>query len=161
MLSVIRSLRELNFSQLMDVYLEGNLDKAEEGLSLLEAEQDFYRYLQEVFFPTPGAVYCIWSEDGCYVSALRLEPYRDGWLLEALETAPKHRRRGYGRRLLEAVTQMPEFTRIYSHIHRNNTASLGLHEVCGFRRILDYGVYIDGSVNRHTFTYVYQSCKSE
>ena len=153
MLHMARSLRELEFSRLMEIYIEANLEKAEEGLTLLEAEQDFYQYLREVFFATPGALYFVWVEKGRYISALRLEPYQDGWLLAALETAPEHRRKGYGRKLMEAVLSLPEFDRIYSHIHRNNLPSIGLHEACGFQKILDYGVYIDGSVNRYTLTY--------
>lgn len=153
MLHIAKSLRELDFSRLMEIYIEGNREKAAEGLTLLEAEQDFYQYLRGVFFRVPGACYFVWVEDGAYVSALRLEPYREGWLLEALETAPDRRRMGYGRRLVESVLVLPEYPRIYSHIHRDNLPSLGLHEACGFRKVLDYGVYIDGSVNRHTVTY--------
>ena len=153
MLHIAKSLRELDFSRLMEIYIEGNREKADEGLTLLQAEQDFYQYLREVFFRVPGACYFVWVEGGAYVSALRLEPYRDGWLLEALETAPDRRRMGYGRRLVESVLVLPEYERIYSHIHRENAPSLRLHEACGFRRILDYGVYIDGSVNRYTATY--------
>lgn len=156
MLHMARKLGELDFSRLMEVYMEGNLEKAEEGITLLDAEQDFYQYLREVFFATPGALYFVWTEGKRYVSALRLEPYRDGWLLEALETAPEYRRKGYGRALVEAVLEVPELGRIYSHIHRNNLPSIGLHEACGFRKILDYGVYIDGSVNRYTFTYCWE-----
>ncbi len=153
MLRIVHSLKDLNFSQLMDVYIEGNLEKREVGLSLLEAEQDFYQYLQEVFFPTRGACYCLWEERGCCVSAMRLEPYRDGWLLEALETRPDRRRCGYGKMLVEQVISMEKFKPIYSHIHRRNTASLRLHEKCGFEKILDYAVYIDGSVNDRCVTY--------
>lgn len=153
MLHMARKLGELDFSRLMEVYMEGNLEKAEEGVTLLEAEQDFYQYLREVFFATPGALYFVWTEGKRYVSALRLEPYQDGWLLAALETAPEYRRKGYGKALVEAVLALPEYSRIYSHIHWKNTPSIALHEACGFQKILDYGVYIDGSVNRYTFTY--------
>ena len=153
MLYIAHTLRELDFSRLMEIYMEGNLEKTQDGLTLLEAEQDFYQYLRQVFFRTPGARYFVWTEGGRYRSALRLEPYRDGWLLEALETAPDHRRKGYGRALVEAVLALPGYERIYSHIHRENFPSLRLHESCGFQKILDYGVYIDGSVNRYTLTY--------
>lgn len=157
MLQIVHSLKELKFSQLMEVYIEGNREKAKEGLSLLEAEQDFYQYLREVFFPTRGACYCLWEEEGRYISALRLEPYRDGWLLEALETRPDCRRRGYGQQLVRSVAALPEFSKIYSHIHRKNVPSLRLHEACGFEKILDYAVYINGSVNDHCVTY----CRTE
>ena len=141
------SLGQLNFSSLMEIYIEGNLEKVEEGLTLLQAEQDFYQYLREDFFRVPGAVYCVWEDAGEYVSALRLEPYRDGWLLEALETAPKRRRQGHGEKLIRAVLKEPEFGKIYSHVNKRNGASLAIHEKCGFRRVSEQAVYIDGSVN--------------
>lgn len=161
MLHIIHSLNEINFSSLMQVYMEGNLEKAEDGLTLLEAEQDFFQYLRDVFFPTSGARYCIWAEKGIYVSALRLEPYRDGWLLEALETDPRYRRKGYALQLVRSVTARPEYAKIYSHVHRRNVPSMMLHEACGFTKILDYAAYIDGSVNRHCVTLCYEYRKPE
>ena len=107
MLILARSIRDLSFSRLMEVYIEGNLENAEEfypdlteGQKLMQAEQDFYQYLNKVFFRTSDAVYAIWEEQGTYVSALRLEPYRDGLLLEAFETAPPSRRQGYAEKLI-------------------------------------------------------------
>lgn len=157
MLRIMKSLGEVNFSALMEIYIEGNLEKAENGRTLLEAEQEFYQYLREVFFSTPGARYCVWTEGEAYISALRLEPYRDGWLLEAVETRPDQRRKGYGSKLLSAVAALPEFSKLYSHIHRRNGPSLRLHERCGFEKVLEYAVYIDGSVNDHCLTY----CRTE
>ena len=159
MLLVVEKLKDLSFSQLMDVYEEGNRENAEElwpnldpAQQILLAEQEFYQYLRQVFFPTENARYYIWEEKGHYVSALRLEPYRDGMLLEALETAPSQRKKGYAVQLIQAVqTACPE-QKLYSHVSKRNTASLGTHEKCGFRRIADYAVYADGSVNSRSFT---------
>lgn len=152
LLKIAHSLRELDFSQLMEVYLEGNLEKAEEGLSLLQAEQDFYVYLRDDFFKISGAVYCIWQEAGRYISALRLEPYKDGWLLEALETRPDQRQRGMAFALIRQVQKLPEYGMLYSHVHKQNRASLAVHEKCGFRRIGESAAYIDGSVNSRACT---------
>ncbi len=159
MLLLAKSIRELSFEKLMEVYEEGNRENGQEnwpglpqGQQMLRAEQDFLQYLREVFFPVPGAVYCVWQVDGRYASALRLEPYRDGLLLEALETVPGERRRGYARALLRAVlARFPE-KKIYSHVGKRNFASLAVHEQCGFRRIQDYAVYVDGSVNQRSWT---------
>ena len=148
MLLVAQTLKQLNFSGLMEVYIEGNLEKAEEGLTLLQAEQEFYAYLRDDFFKVPGAAYCVWQEQGEYVSALRLEPYKDGWLLEALETKPRCRRMGYGEKLIRQVLALPGYGRIYSHVHKRNAASLAIHEKCGFRRIAEQAAYVDGSVNQ-------------
>ena len=159
MLYIVKNLKELDFSQLMAVYEEGNLENGAElwpelpeGLRLIRAEQAFHQYLRECFFCTPEAVYCIWQEGGRYVSALRLEPYQDGLLLEALETAPDCRRKGYAFALMEAVLGEYGAQKIYSHVSKRNKASLRTHENCGFRKVLDYAVYVDGSVRHNAVT---------
>ena len=157
MLLVAHGLRELDFPKLMEVYMEGNLEKAAEGSSLLEAEEDFRQYLRESFFAVPGAAYYVWIQGGRYVSALRLEPYKDGLLMEALETAPEYRRMGHAGALLRAVLKAEGTRPIYSHIAKGNVASLRTHERCGFRRVLEYAVYIDGSVNRRACTMILEA----
>ena len=162
MLIIANNLRELSFGKLMEVYAEGNLENGcdlwpdeLEARQIALAEQEFYNYLQQVFFRTPHAQYLIWEVKGRYVSALRLEPYRDGLLLEALETAPVERRKGYAEALLRATLEHAGDVKIYSHVGKKNIASLRTHEKCGFRRMLDYAVYADGSVNNLCDTLLY------
>ena len=158
MLLLAKKCSELNFSQLMAVYEESNLENAQmlwqdlsESEQLLRAEREFYGYLREDFFRTPESYYAIWEEDGQYRSALRIEPYQDGVLLEALETRPDCRGKGYATMLMQAVLTR-ETRKIYSHVSKKNTASLRTHERCGFRKILDHAVYIDGSVSSNSVT---------
>ena len=126
MLIVAKSLKDLRFSELMQVYAQSNLEAAKERkhlpsmFALQLAEQDLRQYLQEVFFRTPGARCCIWEESGRYVSALRLEPYRDGLLLAALETAPDDRNRGYASILVREVQKYlarQGNVKLYSHVN--------------------------------------------
>lgn len=166
MLLTFDKLKDLSFSGLMAVYEEGNKENGEEfwpdmeeGQRLLRAEQEFHQYLREIFFPTEGAVYCIWEERGHYVSALRLEPYRDGLLLEALETAPEERRKGYAAMLIRAVQQQYRGQKIYSHVHKRNFPSLKTHETCGFQRIAENAVYADGSVTDRSCTLCWEEEK--
>lgn len=154
MLILAKSMREISFGSLMEVYRESCRENGREfwpretpERQLALAERDYYGYLTESFFTTEGAVYAIRQTEGRYVSALRLEPYRDGLLLEALETAPDCRRRGYAGMLIRAVLEQFAGTKIYSHVGKGNAPSLRTHEACGFQRILEYAVYIDGSVN--------------
>ena len=154
MLCITRKLTDLSFFSLMEVYEESNRENAaafwpnasaEDARQM--AEQEFYQYLREIFFPTPNAVYALWIEGEKYRSALRLESYRDGLLLSALETAPDQRCKGYAEALVCGVlAQFPD-TKIYSHVHKANVPSLKLHEKCGFQRIMEHSVYLDGSVN--------------
>lgn len=153
MLLIAKGLGALDFSKLMEVYAEGNRENGEEFYpsepphrQILLAEESFYQYLREVFFRTAGAYYAVWTLEGRYVSALRLEPYRDGLLLEALETAPEMRRKGYAAALIRAVLEEVGDTPVYSHVRKRNTASLKAHAACGFQRVLEHAACIDGSV---------------
>ena len=162
MLIVAKSLEELNFPELMKIYVEGNREHGEEmwpdktekeQLSL--AEQDFHSFLRDRFFSKPEAVYMIQEAEGRYVSALRLEPNRDGLLLEALETLPGERRKSYAVSLISAVQRWlkarGEVT-LYSHVSKRNEASLRTHRRCGFEIYLDHTVYQDGSRKDNAYT---------
>lgn len=157
MLLIAKRLAELDFPALMDIYIEGNREKADEygDGGLLQAEREFYDYLREVFFRQRDAFYAVWVEQGKYVSALRLEPYKDGWLLEALETAPDHRKRGCAKALMGSVLEMMGQSVIYSHVSKRNEASLRTHYACGFVKHLDHVVYLDGSVSHRGITLQY------
>ena len=158
MLKIYSKLDELCFGELMLVYEEGNKENAQDryprmdrNAALLKAEQDFYNYLHDVFFPTKNAFYAVWEEKGKYVSALRMEPFQDGMLLEALETRPEFRRQGFAKKLLAEVMSKIE-GKIYSHVNKHNDASLAVHYACGFQKISNVAVYIDGSSALWCFT---------
>ena len=159
MLRTIHTMEELDISGWMEVYREGHEENGayfypdeppERALHL--AEEDSRRFL-EGFFQIPGAQYWIWEEEGRYVSCLRLKPDRDGLLLEALETRPDGRRRGFGKQLiLSVLSHLPRGTKIYSEISKENLPSLAIHRVCGFSQVLDYGLQEDGSKADHCVT---------
>lgn len=165
MLYVISSMAELNTEQLMAVYREGNIENGSEFFpdldkdeQLNKAEFSFIDYLRQDFFRQKGAAYYVWASDGAYRSALRLEPYQDGLLLEALETAPGSRRKGYAYSLMCAVLAYLKNERaavVYSHVNKRNIASLKIHEKCGFRRIKESATYIDGTVTQNSCTMCY------
>lgn len=163
MLRIINRMGQLNFRQLMDVYEEGNRENASqlfpkepEEQGILLAEQSFYQYLRECFFVVPEAFYAVWELNGRYVSALRMEPYQDGFLLEALETLPTERRKDYASELIKAVLEHMGQAKIYSHVSKKNMASLRTHEKCGFHRTLEHAVYADGSVLSNSCTFCSQ-----
>lgn len=162
MIIFANSMQGFSFGKLMEVYIEGNLEKAREdyldmpelaGLQL--AEKDFYCYLKDCFFRTEGAVYSILEVGGQYVSALRYEPYMDGFLISALETKPSERMKGCAYNLLMDV--LPQIGgKVYSHVAKKNAASLAVHKKCGFRIISDQARYLDGSVNSRAYTLCYE-----
>ncbi len=164
MLEIINALDKLPFGELMCVYEEGNRENGAErypklsaNLQLLEAEQDFYAYLK-CFFKQDDSFYALWRQDGMLVSALRIEPYQDGWLLAALETKPDQRNRGFAKALMtELLSYLEETNRLpaYSHIGKRNLSSQMVHITCGFQEILPYSVYADGRANDFCKTYCY------
>lgn len=165
MLKIIHSFNELEFGSLVTVYEQSNRESGEENdpeLSpaeqQLQAEQRFYSYLRYEFFKDTRAFYALWVPQGRCVSALRIEPYRDGYLLSGLETLPISRGKGYATSLVKAVLSfMSEKTSglLYSHVKRDNLASLAVHKACGFEKYLDHAVYIDGSVFHDSVTLLY------
>lgn len=167
-LLIIHSLRELNFRELMDVYVQTNRKSGRDNYpflsepqQMLMAEQDVYTYLKECFFNQPDAYYLIWAPTDRYKAALRLETYRDGYLITALETVPEGRRMGYASNLLNQVKvflSTKNAAKIYAHIHKKNIASMSLHISCGFSKILDYAILLDGSVLRSYDTYCFVLC---
>ena len=89
MLKIVRKMGQLPFSALMGVYEEENLalgrrrwPREPESRQLALAEEVFREYLETVFFRQEGALYALWLREDRCVSALRLEPYRDGLLLD-------------------------------------------------------------------------------
>ena len=160
MLTIAKCFEDLDFPALMRLYREGNKENGavfypqeapETRLAL--AERDFRAYLLEDFFSKSGVRYCIWEEHTVYLSALRLEPFDNGLLLEALETHPDHRLRGHAKALILAVlAKLPQGTRIYSHVDKENTPSLATHLRCGFSILHDYTVQSGGERCDYEYT---------
>jgi len=167
MLRVASSMNQLNFRQLMNVYQESNQKNGAVNYPRLSApeqairaEDEMYRYLRDCVFATKMGFCGIWELDGLYVSALRIEQYRDAWLLTALETLPEVRNKGYGTLLVRGVLSYLEemgTATVFSHIAKGNGASIAVHKACGFDQVLDYAVFMDGSVTQaySTFRHVF------
>ena len=160
MLRIFRSFRDMDFEKLMDVYQQSNLENAKAifpddppAVQQYKAWDAFAEYLRDDFFRVKGAFYAVWEADNRYICALRMEPFEDGLLLEALETMPAYRRAGYAAKLICAVLEMlPDGSAVYAHVHKRNGASLATHRRCGFSECLDYAKYVDGTVSRYACT---------
>ncbi len=140
MLKLYSSLRELPVEALLDIYTLTPRQR-----------QDTLDYLRRDFFRTPGAMVAIWEGEGQFLSALRLEPYKDGLLVCALETHPAHRNRGHAAALLQAVRQTLPGP-LYAHVAKTNAPSLAAHQKTGFQIIQDTARYLDGSVDGRCYT---------
>ena len=151
MLLIARKISDLSYGKLMEVYRETVTSAAKENFphepefqALQQAEQDWYQYLKESFFRTKDVFAAVWVVDGKYASIFRAEPFMDGYLIAGLETAPELRGKGYGTQLLNAALNQMQGN-VYSHILKTNTASIRVHEKCGFRKYLDTAWCLDGS----------------
>ena len=165
MLQIITSRKQLDISQILQVYRQSlqksgavNYPQLDDNCQLIEAEQDFYFYLLD--FLIEPETYCFaWNVAGKYASILRVEPYRDGVLIEGLETHPELRKQGYAKKLLNSVLEYLNRNgtcNVYAHISKDNTASQKTHLSCGFCCVADYAAYIDGSVDYKSDTYLYK-----
>ena len=142
MLHIAKSIDDLDIEKLMLLY---------------SGDDELLRYLQDTFFDGGASCYVILDDGVRYLSALRLEPYKDGLLLSGFQTHPDFRNRGYGTMLLERVVKLfsVDGMNIYSHIHNRNGASLKLHSRCGFKKLSDAAVLLDGTVTSQYITMVY------
>lgn len=103
--------------------------------AIREEEQYFVEKFLGKFMSKNENTYYVWEVDGEWVSALRLTKLDGYYFMEALETAPEHRKKGYASELIKAVIQKFEEvgpTVIRSNVRKTNAASLATHQKCGF-----------------------------
>lgn len=129
----------------MDIYEESNW----ENLSMAESDIDeksdkniLYQkvrgahtdYLKNDFLKSGKNYMAILIDEKSYLSALRLYDEGKFFLLEALETNPNFRRKGYGEKLLSKVLDnLANREEIRSEVGKNNEKSLKLHKKLGFK----------------------------
>lgn len=141
----------LDPARLMEIYREGNEenadclypDLADKAEAVRRVEADFQDYLRRDFFSREGSHYLILEDNGLWVSALRLSCVEEGlWYLEALETRPDCRRRGYGAKILTEALEYLKGKgpfRLCDCVSKRNVPSLKTHEKCGFSVAADPG----------------------
>ena len=164
MLIKITEYRKLDPRKLMKVYSESNdentgyffPDEPDKKAAVRKVEAGFLDFLKNAFFNRPDAAYWILEVNGAYVSALRTCMIQEGlYYLEALETRPDCRRKGYGTMLLSGVADSMKEKgpfRLCSCVGKKNAASLRTHEKSGFHVVSEEGYdYLDGEADNHDF----------
>ena len=97
----------------------------------------------------------IWEEKSRYNAALRLEPYRDGFLLSGLQTRSEERGKGFASKLVLAALEFMKVDGIkilYSHVDKKNDPSFSLHSKFGFQVYSNHAILLDGSVSNKYYT---------
>ena len=150
MLRKITEYGDLDERKLMDIYSESNYEntdyffpeETDKEKAVRQVEAGFLDFLKNDFFSKPEAAVWVYEESGTWFSALRTCRIRDVYFLEALETRPDQRRKGYAALLLSAVVDALKKQgpfRLYDCVSKRNTASLKTHEKCGFRIVSEEG----------------------
>ena len=165
MLLKIESYKDINERKLMDVYAESNFENVEYffpdekdiSVGVKKVEEGFLNFLKNDFFTKEKATYWVLEENGVWVSATRtcfIKP--DILYLEALETMPKERNKGYGYKLLSLMIEEVKKEgnlRICDCVSKKNIASLKTHEKCGFKIVSDKGNdYLNNDIDDHCFS---------
>lgn len=168
MILTIKNYSELDGRRLIELYSEGNIENADELYPYMEdraqavrkVEDDFLDFLKNSFFAAEGSEYFILDENGEWVSALRTSRIRDGlYYMEALETRPDMRQRGYAKKLLlEALGELKKrgAFEFYSSVHKKNEPSIRTHLAAGFSIVAENGYdYLRDKANDYNFGFGY------
>lgn len=151
MLLTFRTGEGIDGRQLIDIYGESNLENTayfypeltDKALALKNVERDFLGYIKEEFLAAGENLLLVWEEQGIWVSALRLYLVGDRrYYIEALETHPSYRRKGYGARLLRETAELLKKSGAFclrSNVSKNNAASIATHKACGFSVVSESG----------------------
>lgn len=168
MLLTLHELKDSDKRKLMDIYAEGNLENVDyfypdcknksKGLEMIENE--FCDYIRRDFFKNKENTYFVLEKEGIWISALRLYKLKDFYYLEALETHPKYRRRGYGTELLLGMLSLlREEGRLIvrDNVRKSNIPSLACHRKCGFEIEHENAInYLTGHINENCYGMVYR-----
>lgn len=139
---------DVDLEKLMDIYEQSNWENLSMAKSIIGKNSDKFdenylyqvvrkshkAYISDDFLKNHRNKLAVLIDDGEYLSALRLFYKGDYYLLEALETNPKHRRSGYGERLVrEVITLLDKGSVIKSEVAISNEKSLKLHKKVGYK----------------------------
>lgn len=135
MLNIVTQIDENTISRLMSVYSESmnymRINFADDD----EMCAAYASFLWE-FVKNPKQMIIVETSDDEWVSALRaIETIEGHWFLEAVETKPEERKKGFGKDLLRHTIDYLKsigMTELTCTISKNNFRSQALHEKCGF-----------------------------
>ena len=135
MLNLVAQVDENAVFQLMSLYSESMKKIKKHFTSDAEMCEAYASFLQD-FVKNPKQLILVEVSDDEWVSALRaIETMEGHWFLEAVETKPEKRKKGFGKNLLYHTIDylknigMKELT---CTISKNNLKSQALHKKCGF-----------------------------
>ena len=144
MIIEINTFDQVDGRKLMDVYRESNTENTDyfypnvsnKDDALQKVECDYLNYIENDFLANNKNRYMVLEHDGLWVCALRLYCIDDKlYYIEALETHPEYRRKGYAAQLLTDVIDLLKERGAYmirDCVDKKNMASLLTHQKVGF-----------------------------
>ncbi len=148
-LIVFDSFNEVNADEFLKIYKESSMDNSVRWYPALNAkdalkkyEAGYLEYMQNEFFINGRRLFVL-ADKAHYYCALRMTELSSGkYYLEALETNPAFRKKGFGKELILQTEKLlkeqnSELT-IISHVEKDNVASLNTHFSAGFKITADY-----------------------
>lgn len=176
MLIEIKELSDRDAISLMAVYKESNkknisyffpeIQDEKQGLNMIEEE--YTKWLRDDFLKSKNTFCYVWIENDLWVSSLRLHCIDSKiYFIEALETHPEYRKKGYAEKLINGIIDRLKENgdfEIHSYTSITNIASQKTHKRCGFlildEKPFDYinREYVENSVG---FLYKYSINKQE
>ena len=151
MIIEINTFGQIDGRKLMDIYRESNVentdyfypDTSNKVEALRKVECDYLDYIRKDFLANEKNRYMILENNGNWVCALRLYCIDTGlYYIEALETHPEYRRKGYAAWLLTDVIDLLKKRGAYmirDCVDKKNIASLLTHQKVGFVIYSDEG----------------------
>ncbi|MFQ7239459.1 GNAT family N-acetyltransferase [Roseburia intestinalis] len=136
MLERIENVNEQVIEKMFLLYAESMADMEREFKDRDEMEASYAAFLKE-FIENPKQMVFVETAEKQWVCGLRAVESEPGkWFLEAVETMPGHRNRGYGKKLIRHVTEFLKgigAKKIDCIIGKSNLSSIKMHSDCGFK----------------------------
>ena len=156
MLKIITQIDEDVISKLLSVYSESMDDMKRNFVSDTEMSRAYATFLRN-FVKKQNQLIIVEVFDEEWVSALRaIETTKGRWFLEAVETKPDERKKGFGKDLLCHMIDYLKslgMTELTCTISKNNFKSQALHGKCGFIPTNDAPLNCWGELEEGTILY--------
>ena len=164
MIHRITKIEQIEPAKLMGIYQESNQenisyfypDEPDQKKALRKVEEGFLQYIEKDFLSADGNAYWVLEKENKWVSAVRLNCLSPGsYYLEALETHPDYRNRGYACELLNSLVKELKKDgpfEVMDCVSKKNEASIRTHLKCGFQIVSECGIdYLSGSEDERDY----------
>ena len=156
MINIVTQIDDTAIHRLLSVYSESMDDMNIHFVNDAEMIAAYTSFLQD-FVSNPKQQIIVETNDNAWVSALRvIETIEGNWFLEAVETKPEERNKGFGEKLLRhsiAYLKSIGMVEITCTIAKNNLVSQALHEKCGFIPTNEVPMNCWGELEKGTILY--------